>query len=116
MPETSDSTVYVVDDEQIIAFTLAAILKKSGFSAVAFTNPLDALKSSEFQPPSILISDVKMPEMNGVELAVRIKSRNPVCKVLLFSGHALQPISLDQPAERVSILSFCKNPFIQVIS
>jgi YesN/AraC family two-component response regulator len=36
----------------------------------------------------LLITDVSMPEMNGVEMAIRFKSICPTCKVLLFSGHA----------------------------
>jgi CheY-like chemotaxis protein len=88
MPEPSVSTVYVVDDEQIIALTLGAILRNSGFSAFAFTSPLDALRSAESQPPTLLISDVMMPELTGIELAIRLRSKYPTCKVLLFSGLA----------------------------
>ena len=78
----------MVDDEKIIASSLAAILNKSGFAAVAFTNPLDALKAAEAEAPALLISDVIMPHITGIELAIRIKSKYPRCKVLLFSGQA----------------------------
>ena len=80
--------VYVVDDEPVIASTLTAILNASGFQATAFTSAEDAVKAAECEGPSLLITDVVMPGMNGVDLAIRLKSICPKCKVLLFSGQA----------------------------
>jgi len=80
--------VYVVDDETLIATTLAAILKSSGFDAVSFTDPLEALLAAESHCPDVLLSDVMMPQLNGVDLGVQFKAIHPHCKVLLFSGHA----------------------------
>jgi DNA-binding NtrC family response regulator len=80
--------VFVVDDEPAIASTLALILNSSGFSATAFTNPLEALKSAEFECPEFLISDVMMPQLNGIDLGVQFKAIYPTCRVLLFSGQA----------------------------
>ena len=88
MPENPPQTVFVVDDEPVIALTLAAILNASGFKATAFTNPLDAIKAAEREGPALLITDVVMPGMNGVDLAIYLKSICPKCKVLLFSGQA----------------------------
>jgi CheY-like chemotaxis protein len=57
----SNPTVFVVDDENVIASTLATILKQSGFEATAFTNPLEALDATRLKTPDLLISDVMMP-------------------------------------------------------
>ena len=80
--------VFVVDDEQIISSTLATILKRSGFDAISFTEPLVALREARIAPPDLLISDVMMPELSGVELAILLTKDCPNCKVLLFSGQA----------------------------
>ena len=80
--------VYVVDDERVIAFTLSAILNRSGFLAVPFTNPLEALEAARTGKPDLLISDVMMPGLSGVELATRLQEMHAECKVLLFSGQA----------------------------
>jgi CheY-like chemotaxis protein len=80
--------VFVVDDEQIISSTLATILRRSGFDAVAFTDPLEGLREARITPPDLLISDVMMPELSGIDLAILIKKDCPDCKVLLFSGQA----------------------------
>jgi FixJ family two-component response regulator len=77
---------YVVDDEEIIAKTLALILNGSGFEAVAFTEPLIALDAAATKCPDFLITDVSMPLLNGIELGIQFKALYPQCKVLLFSG------------------------------
>ena len=81
--------IFVVDDEATIASTLALILNSSGFSATAFTDPLEALRSAEAQCPDFLISDVVMPKLNGIDLGVQFKAIYPNCRILLFSGQMM---------------------------
>ena len=81
--------VFVVDDEDVIASTLAMILRlKGGFNARSFTKPLDALEAARLEAPDLLISDVVMPLLSGIELAIQVREHCPDCKVLLFSGQA----------------------------
>jgi DNA-binding NtrC family response regulator len=77
---------FVVDDEETIAKTLAVILGNSGFEAVAFTQPMEALRAAESRRPDFLITDVSMPMLNGIELGIQFKAIYPECRVLLFSG------------------------------
>ncbi len=79
---------FVVDDERVIASTLAAILTLNGYSATFFDSPLEALVAAWLSPPDLLISDVEMPDISGVDLAMQMKILRPECKVLLFSGRA----------------------------
>ena len=80
--------IFVVDDEHVIASTLAAILQRNGFSAKFFTCPLAALTAARLKAPDLLISDVAMPGISGIDLAIQIKMQYPACKILLFSGQA----------------------------
>jgi len=81
--------VFVVDDEHVIASTLAMILRlQGGFHARAFTQPLEALEAARLDAPDLLISDVVMPLLSGIELAIQVREHCPDCKVLLFSGQA----------------------------
>ena len=80
--------VFVVDDESVIASTLAAILDMNGFSARPFTRPLEVLAASRIDIPDLLISDVAMPDLSGVDLAIQMTAQHPRCKILLFSGQA----------------------------
>ncbi len=87
--------VYVVDDEHCIADTVAVILRNSGYEASAFYNAQSALEQIESCCPELVISDVMMPGMNGIDMAVLIRERHPACKVLLFSGMASSLHMLD---------------------
>ena len=80
--------VMVVDDEPLVADTLAMILTHAGYRAVRAYDAKTALEMASVRAPDLLISDVAMPEMNGVELALGMVSMAPACKVVLFSGHA----------------------------
>ncbi len=87
MAYKSSQTVFVVDDEPVIVKTVVAILNVSGFCATGFLSAEAAVQSVESVCPAFLITDVSMPGMNGIELAIRFKSLCPHCKVVLFSGH-----------------------------
>ena len=80
--------VLVVDDEEIIADTRVAILAGWGYAAMASYDAENALEMARVIPPEILITDVCLTGMNGVDLAVEIRSKVPDCKVILFSGQA----------------------------
>ncbi len=80
--------VLVVDDEQIIADTLAKILDINGYDATAVYSGLAAIESARRLRPDLIISDVIMDDMDGIQAAIQIREFLPACKVLLFSGQA----------------------------
>lgn len=92
MPSSPGPHIFVVDDEPVIASTLGAILQMHGFSAKFFTSPLEALAAARAKSPDLLISDVDMPNISGIELAIRMKALHPTCQIMLFSG---QPSTFD---------------------
>ena len=78
--------VLIVDDDQVIATTLAMILNRSGFEAVeAFSGP-QALELAAASGFDILVTDVMMEPMNGVELAKAFCELHPEAQILLISG------------------------------
>jgi CheY-like chemotaxis protein len=80
--------VLIVDDEQLVADTLAAVLASSGLSVLKAYNGSSALEIALQYTPDLLLSDVMMPGMNGIQLAMAVAMELPRCEVLLFSGHA----------------------------
>lgn len=87
-PLSPRPVVFIVDDEPVIADTLAAILIHHGFAAFPAYDGEQALELANVVPPELLISDVMMPGINGVDLAIAIKKQIPDCKIVLFSGQA----------------------------
>jgi CheY-like chemotaxis protein len=88
MPTTTKPKVLVADDERVIADTLAMILNQSGFDARAVYSGENALELAASFQPDMLISDVIMADLNGIDAAIRIRSLLPSIKILLFSGQA----------------------------
>ncbi|MEO7029703.1 MAG: response regulator [Acidobacteriaceae bacterium] len=91
MPEkttTAKLRVLVADDEQVIANTLAIILNQAGFEARAVYSGEKAIEMLDSFHPDMLISDVIMTGMTGIEAAIQTREKLPNCKVLLFSGQA----------------------------
>src|SRR5206468_974328 len=75
--------VLVVDDEAVIADTLTKILTMHGFEATALYSGESALEWIETFRPDIVLSDVVMHRVDGVEAAVRIRELHPECRVIL---------------------------------
>jgi len=80
--------VLVVDDEKLIVDTISEILEGAGFHVMGAYDGWTAVEAAGRFRPDYLLSDVLMPRMNGVELAIAIRKMYPETTVLLFSGQA----------------------------
>ena len=80
--------VLIADDEILIADTLGLILRQGGYDCRVVYSGSAALQQSRDFQPALLISDVIMPDMSGIEVAIRIRQLLPACEVLLLSGQA----------------------------
>ena len=79
--------ILIADDEAVIADTLAAILNEKGYKTTSVYSGREAILAAQSAEPDLLISDVGMGEISGVEAAILIQQRFPHCKVILLSGH-----------------------------
>ena len=80
--------VLVVDDERLITDTICAILNENGFDAFGAYSGVEALEAASELRPQIVLSDVMMPKMSGVDLGIKLRSLYPEMKVALLSGQA----------------------------
>jgi DNA-binding response OmpR family regulator len=88
LPVKDVPVVLIVDDEKVIADTLSIILTHAGFITMTAYDGETALRIANAITPALLISDVVMPGITGVELAIMLTQSIPNLKVLLFSGQA----------------------------
>jgi signal transduction histidine kinase len=87
MEERSDARILLVDDEAGIRKVLSIALADSGYAVTTAENGEDALvKFRQLRPP-IVLTDIKMPEMDGIELLQHIKAESPDTEVIMFTGH-----------------------------
>ena len=82
------SRVFVVDDERVVASTLTTVLQLHGYDVRSFLNSLEALEAARTAKPDLVIADVVMPGLSGIDLAIQLQELCPTCKVLLLSGQA----------------------------
>jgi CheY-like chemotaxis protein len=80
--------ILIVDDEQTIADTLAMIFRSVGYEAYTAYNGLRGLEAARELKPHLVLSDVVMPVLDGVTMAMEIRRTLPEIAVLLFSGQA----------------------------
>ncbi len=80
--------VLIADDERVIADTLAMILNQDGFDARAVYSCVKALELAPSFQPDMLISDVIMSELDGVQAAIRMRAILPDIRVFLLSGQS----------------------------
>ncbi len=83
-------TVLVVDDEEMVRIIMVQVLQDNGYTVLEASDGLEALRIAKEHTGRIdlLLTDVKMPGMNGLELAARLLSNRPEMTVLYVSGHA----------------------------
>lgn len=88
MATAFQTRILIVDDEPLLADTLAIIFRRAGYNAIAVYSGEEALTVMAEQKPSVVITDVIMPGLDGISLATKIRNSYPNCRVLLFSGNA----------------------------
>jgi DNA-binding NtrC family response regulator len=111
MPEPAENVrLLIVDDEHIIADTLATIFTNAGYEAKAVYSAEEALALIEGWIPNLAIVDVILPGMNGIDLAIRLKSEVPDCRLTLISGHATASDILDHARRDGHALDIVPKP------
>jgi CheY-like chemotaxis protein len=103
-------TILVVDDEQSITDTLVAILNDGGFEATGLYSGVEAAKHARSHCPDILLSDVVMPKMDGIQLAISIRSSCPATRIVLISGQAATADYLDRARANGYEFEFLPKP------
>jgi CheY-like chemotaxis protein len=86
-PFESRPRIFVVDDELEIAKMLTVVLQMNLFDPIAYTDPHEALEAAKAAPPDYIVSDIVVPGSTGIELAIRVRTEIPTCKIFPFSGH-----------------------------
>lgn len=81
--------VLIVDDERLIADTLTAILNEHDFDAMGVYSGEAAMEAVRTMQPDVVLSDVLMPKMSGIDLGIRIRGEFPEISIFLFSGQAV---------------------------
>lgn len=101
--------VLAVDDDVRIRESIARLAKSAGCTAITFPSAEALLASGAIEGANCLVSDVRMPGMDGLELQRRVRAARPRLPVILITGHMDEQVR--QRALREGALSFLYKPF-----
>ena len=104
----SKAHIFVVDDDPCILNSANLFLKKAGFECTCFENANDCLKNLYQQNCDLLISDVRMPDRNGIELLVEAKCIAPWMPVLVMTSYGNVPLAVE--AVKKGAVEFIEKP------
>ncbi len=100
----------VVDDEPSITETLGVIFSKHGYEVRTAGTAEEAIETIAVWEPDIAILDVMLPRMNGIDLAVVLRSNRPNCRLVLFSGHAGTQALMEEAAKHGNMFEILAKP------
>ncbi len=100
--------ILVVDDEESIIRSLEGILTDEGFEVISATSGLSALGKIDEALPDLILLDIWMPEMDGIETLVKVKEAHPQVPVVIMSGHGT--IETAVKATRLGAYDFIEKP------
>lgn len=101
--------ILVVDDEPEILKTLKRILSRKGYEAITFENPMKALDYLKTEQVHLILTDLKMPEMDGVQFLLKIKQSYPTLPVILLTAYA--SIETAVTAIQQGAFDYIRKPF-----
>ena len=102
--------ILVVDDEPAVAYLLGDAISGSGHEVIVATSGQEALGLLEHYLPDAVFLDVSMPEVSGVEVLRRVRSRHPDLPVFLITGHAQE--NQIEVAQSLGVSGIVEKPFI----
>jgi len=107
--------ILVADDQRVIADTLAMILAQNGYETIATYGGREAIAQARRWTPDLFVSDVSMPEVDGIRAAIEIHTLFPRCKVLLFSAEASSLELVRGARSQGHSFEFLEKPFHPVV-
>ena len=104
-----DQCVYIVDDDEAVRDSLSALLGSKGYAVTSFGSATEFLETTRALPPGCLVVDIRMPEMDGLELQQRLIERGLGFPLIVITGHGDVPLAVR--AMKAGAIDFIQKPF-----
>lgn len=101
--------VLVLDDEPIVGDRLKPVLEAEGYGVEVYVDPREAVERIESEEFDIVITDVRMADIDGIQVLERVRSRSDRTKVLIITGYAT--VELAREALSKGVFDFIAKPF-----
>jgi two-component system, LuxR family, response regulator FixJ len=106
---TDDLIVHVIDDDDAVRSSIVFLLETAGFTVHAYASAVDFLKQSVDFIPGCILTDIRMPEIDGLELQRRLIDMGVRIPVIIMTGHADVPVAIR--ALKAGAIDFIEKPF-----
>ena len=106
---TTEPEVHVIDDDQGVRESLAFLFEMSGVKARTHANPLEFLELAPSLTSGCIVTDVRMPQMSGLELVRKLRERGVQLPVIVITGHGDVPLAVE--AMKAGAIDFLEKPF-----
>jgi two-component system, LuxR family, response regulator FixJ len=104
-----EGIIFVVDDDEAVRDSLALLLEAAGLEVESFANAADVLTRCQITRPACVITDVRMPGMDGLELQQKLSELHVDVPVIVITGHGDVPLAVQ--AMKGGALDFIEKPF-----
>jgi DNA-binding NtrC family response regulator len=101
--------VLVVDDDEGVRYTLREILESSGLEVDVACDGVEALERLQLHPAQLVVTDLRMPRMDGMELLRKLMAQNPAPRVVVITAHGSERQAVD--AIKAGALDYFRKPF-----
>ena len=101
--------VHLIDDDEDVRRALTFLLGTAGLAVKVYASAFPFLESFKDAPRNVILSDVRMPEIDGLELLRRLREKGCHCPVIIMTGHA--DVSMAVEAMKLGAVDFIEKPF-----
>jgi len=105
--------IHIVDDEEAIRRSASFMLKTSGFAVTTWASGVEFLKNTRSLEPGCILLDVRMPEMDGLEVQQALAERGVALPVIVLTGHG--DVSIAVRAMKAGAVDFIEKPFEKAV-
>lgn len=109
MPE-NNTPIYIVDDDKAVRESLASLLELEGYAVLSFEDATSFLAETDDQTAGVLLLDVRLPDMNGLDVQARLVDIQSKLSVIVITGHGDVPMAVQ--AMKAGAVNFIEKPFI----
>jgi len=101
--------IMILDDETIVGDRLKASLEKDGHHLAAFTNPSEAVKRLDKEPFDIVVTDIRMDDIDGIQILEHVREKSRRTKVIMITGYATLEVARESLTK--GAFDFIAKPF-----
>jgi DNA-binding NtrC family response regulator len=101
--------IMIIDDENIVGKRLSQALNKTGHEIISFVDPEEALKHFNEFSADIIVTDIRMDKIDGIEILDRVMEKSPETRVILITGYAT--VEIAREALTKGAFDFIAKPF-----